>query len=76
MRIQDLVVLIGIILIVLMMVIPIPLPLLDLLLIINISVAILILLVALNTEDALSLCAGRNAQKVLAAVVVAKLCDI
>ncbi len=54
MRIQDLVVLIGIILIVLMMVIPIPLPLLDLLLIINISVAILILLVAMNTEDALN----------------------
>jgi flagellar biosynthesis protein FlhA len=53
-RIQDLVVLIGIILIVLMMVIPIPLPLLDLLLIINISVAILILLVAMNTEDALN----------------------
>ncbi len=53
MRIQDLVVLIGIILIVLMMVIPVPIPLLDLLLIINISVAILILLVAMNTTDAL-----------------------
>ncbi len=53
MRIQDLVVLIGIILIVLMMVIPIPLPLLDVLLIINISAAILILLIAMNTVNAL-----------------------
>lgn len=53
MRVQDLVVLIGVILIILMMIIPIPIFLLDILIIVNISVAILILLVAMNTVDAL-----------------------